>query len=208
MSRALAESKRIPGDAYYTPDSLAVACVAHLPIKAGDHVLEPHAGGGAFVRALLSRGCTVDAQDVSPDATGLSLAHRSSVGDFLERTSTRAKWVIGNPPYRQAEEHIRHALSITERHVVFLLRLALLESQKRAPLWAETPLRKVFVLQKRPSFTGGGTDSAAYGLFWWDKQWSDEGRIGWLKWPISTEAMALAAAPVGQTQVCLFCGDS
>jgi hypothetical protein len=36
-------------------------------------------------------------------------------------------------------------------------------------------------LAERPSFTGGGTDSAAYGWFWFDREWKQPAEVipGW-----------------------------
>lgn len=179
MSRALAVAERRPLDAYYTPDALAEALVGLLPIEPTDTVLEPHAGGGAFVRALRPRCARVLACDVNPDAEGLALADSAYRGDFLS-CGIGGRWTVGNPPFRGFEAHVEHALSLS-RHVAFLLRLAVMESQGRAPLWRRWPLRKVWVLAERPSFTNGGTDSAAYGFFWWDRHHDGAAEIvpGW-----------------------------
>ena len=108
-------------------------------------------------------------------------------GDFLAWNPGEDKpdWIIGNPPYTGAEDHIRHAVEVSGRHVVFVLRLAMLEGVGRAGgLWKDTPLRKVLVLAPRPSFTSNGrTDTkTAYAAFWWDKNWNSAPQVGWLKW--------------------------
>lgn len=155
-------------DAYYTPRPLASFLVGLLPIEPGELVLEPSAGGGSFVAALVKCTDEVIALDLNPDAPALGMVRGAAV-DFLSvRPKTRPRWVIGNPPYNTAQEHAAHALDVTDRHVVFLLRLAFLETKKRASFWAANPCRHVWVLSERPSFTGGGTDSCAYGFFWWD----------------------------------------
>lgn len=183
---------RRPLDAYYTPPAVARACVAALPCLAGATVLEPHAGGGSFVRALGSAGALVTACDVNPAAPGLALAQSSWVGDFLGYQPPAAPaWVIGNPPYCAAESHVRHALQVTGRHVVYLLRLAFLESIRRAPLWRAHPPRRVWVLSARPSFTGGGTDSAAYGWMWWDAEHRGPPTLGWLDWSAQGDQLEL-----------------
>ena len=41
------------------------------------------------------------------------------------------------------------------------------EGRARRSFWAEHPASKVVVLSGRPSFTGAGTDSCAYGFFIW-----------------------------------------
>jgi hypothetical protein len=46
---------RRDNDAYFTTPELAQALVDTLDILPGDEVLEPHAGGGAFVEACGAR---------------------------------------------------------------------------------------------------------------------------------------------------------
>jgi len=184
---------RITGDAYYTPDDVAAACVEivwHRVLKA--RIIEPSAGGGAFLRALgrvgVWRSNTV-AVDINPDADGLRLAGTSHVGDFLTMPQPKdcaplPVWVIGNPPYKHALEHVEHAMSLAfpERGptggVGFLLRLAFLEGQGRASFWREHPATEVHVLTRRPSFTGGKTDSCAYAFFVWHG--GERQPIGWI----------------------------
>ena len=79
----------------------------------------------------------------------------------------RPAWVVGNPPFNEAEAHVRMALDTAQVGVAFLLRLAFLEGAKRRAFWTQHPAASVHVLVSRPSFTGGATDSAAYGFFVW-----------------------------------------
>ena len=95
--------------------------------------------------------------------------------DYLTfNPKVRFDLVIGNPPYRLAEEFVRKSFRLVNPvtgYIVFLLRLAFLEGQKRADdLWRVIPPARVFVLPRRPSFGGynGKTDATAYGLFVWD----------------------------------------
>lgn len=180
--------QRIELDAYYTPDRVARAAVGVLPIEPGDIVWEPHVGGGAWARALLSMTeADVWVSDIDPSADGLSSTaylnierqpHRRRGGvDFAvdREWDGIADWIIGNPPYNLARLHVERAINATGRHVVMLLRLAFVESAKRIDFWQRHPARHIWMLASRPSFTvGGGTDSAAYGLFWWDKHHHSE----------------------------------
>lgn len=186
------DAERVTGDAYYTPDAVAEALVDLLPVSAagwpdtlGTVCLEPHLGGGSFARALGRRHTYVLGLDIN-DGAAFSECHAGYLGDFLTdapwEPSMVPEWIVGNPPYRDAEAHIRRALAVTGRHVAFLLRLAILESAQRAPLWAAHPPRRVWVLAERPSFTGGGTDSAAYAWIWWDRQHVGEPTLGWVSW--------------------------
>lgn len=164
-------------DRYYTPDDVARRCL-ELHTWISGEVLEPHVGGGAFVRALEPhRDARLTVGDMDPNAPGLELAPRSYVGDFLEHRG-EYDWVIGNPPYKVAEAHVRHALHLADR-VGFLLRLAFLESQRRRPFWNTHPPSGVWVLSRRPSFTGGSTDNSAYAWFVWERGEYDT-RLRWL----------------------------
>ena len=175
MSRALPESERRAEDAYFTPGPLAAALVGRLPVG-GCVCWEPHAGGGAFVRALAAAGAEAV---IATDINGRWGGPR----DFLAQSSppvTRLDWIVGNPPFRGHEAHIDHALSMAP-NVAFLLRLAVMESAGRISSWRRWPLRKVWVLAERPSFTDGGTDCAAYGFFWWQRGYAAPAEVvpGW-----------------------------
>jgi predicted RNA methylase len=88
-----------------------------------DLIVEPSAGGGAFVRAALRRpGQIVLPIDIDPEAAchrlevASMLGARSVVGDFLttERPDMDIGAIIGNPPFpdgRTARRHVLHALS-------------------------------------------------------------------------------------------------
>lgn len=159
---------RRDNDAYFTAPALAQALVDTLDILPGDEVLEPHAGGGAFVEALLRRTPAVVASDIAP-LPGTGWYEQ----DFLTLLPTTTfDWVVGNPPFKNFEAHVAQALTIAPR-VAFLLRLAAMESIGRTETWKVWPLRRVRVLAARPSFTGDGrSDSCAYGWFEWDRAWA------------------------------------
>ena len=178
-------------DAYYTDPRVARALVATLPIRPEWTWLEPSVGAGAFVQALRERhgkrrpviyGC-----DLDPRAAGLALCDGGDCGDFLALDLASAGGfdaVVGNPPFGDAEAHVRRAIAVVREGgiVAFLLRLAFLESARRFRLWSELPPEHVHVLSERPSFTGGGTDNCAYGFFRWRKGFRGEPRLSWLSW--------------------------
>lgn len=180
------DGERIKNDAYYTPDRLARAIVSVLPILSTHFVLEPHAGGGAFVRALLAlTAAYIAVSDIDRDAAGLRwprtgrrpiliLPGADFLTDWSPGEGLIPDWIIGNPPFDAAEAHIRHALAISRQHVVMLLRASILHSLGRIAFWRDHPARHVWHLAGRPSFTGGGTDSADYAVVWWDKAHTDD----------------------------------
>jgi len=98
--------------------------------------------------------------------------------------------IFGNPPYSLAEEFVRKSLELVDDggYVFFLLRLAFLESKKRHfGLYAEHPLRRVYVLTRRPSFfttkkDSKTVDALAYGMFLWQKGWKGTTELSHLYW--------------------------
>lgn len=81
-------------------------------------------------------------------------------------------WVIGNPPYLDAEAFIHRAWDMAEHGVAFLLRINFLAGARRsASLYKKIGVPDVHVIPRRPSFTPDGkTDSADYGWFVWRKR--------------------------------------
>jgi hypothetical protein len=183
VSRALAVEKRITNDAYFTPPDVAIACVGALDMPVPEVILEPSVGGGAFLDAAKARwpkAYTI-ACDVDQDMAAYSGADACLYGDFIQFTKIGREphIILGNPPYREAQEHVEHAISLLPLggRLAFLLRLGFLESRKRAEFWKAHPLKELHVLCERPSFTGGGTDSAAYGFFVWQKGYTGPSRL-------------------------------
>ncbi len=188
MSRALIAAERAELDAYATPLPLARAICQYLRRTAAgdqpDEIMEPSAGQGPFVVAARETWpeAHVTAVDIDPacraplKAAGahvvlveewVGLARKLALHQVKKSPATRL--VIGNPPYREAQEHIEAAVGWVREgdRVAFLLRLAFLESSRRLAFWRAYTPALVAPIVPRPSFTGGGTDATAYGLFVW-----------------------------------------
>lgn len=171
-------------DGYNTDPRVADALVKVLPDLSGKTVLEPHAGGGAFCRALIKHhlGVNLTALDIDP---GVKALHEGpwtkAQGDFLE-WSGRADWIIGNPPYSEAAAHIRQGLQVATEGLAFLLRVSILGSVKRRELWAAFPPAEVRVLTPRPSFTGGGNDTSEYAWVVWSGDGNGTSKLSWIHW--------------------------
>jgi hypothetical protein len=196
-------------DFYPTPAGLAAAALAHVDITGSiGHsltIVDPGAGLGEWGAA---------ARHQWPDARiiGVDIAQRDPAGpcydawhvaDYLTWARSvpdedRPDVIMGNPPYNLAEDFIRASLSLIAPggRVVFLLRLAFLESQKRAALWRDHKPARVSVLTARPSFTGDGrSDAAAYAVFLWTCPAPHVTALDWLHWQPdrrSPRAIALA----------------
>lgn len=165
MSSTNRGAQRRSLDQYYTPPALAEALVSLLELRAEQLVIEPGVGAGSFAEAIARRGCEVLGVDADAQAPWL-LQHRGMHADILS-TDLIADWYVGNPPFKAAEQHLRHALRRSRVGCAFLLRLAFLESRRRFDFWNSYPASRVYVLSSRPSFTGTGTDSCAYAWFVW-----------------------------------------
>lgn len=194
MSRAIAKDKRIAGDAYFTPRPLADALVKVILSRGPvGTAYEPHVGGAAFALALAEQSPSTKLTISDVDAHSVLKARQkleqvgpepaAFVRDFRQPVSGRSRWnlVFGNPPYSEAIDHVMAGLECADR-LCFLLRLGFLESRKRFSFWQQHPARYITVLAERPSFTGGGTDSAAYALFEWDATWQGPTTLDVLSW--------------------------
>lgn len=134
-------------DAYLTPNAVARACVSRLPLGPGVAVWEPHAGGGAFVRAVADTGAGIIGTDLDP-AAGYP------VHDALRGPphGLRPDWIVGNPPFNAAEEHVRMACEHARVGVAFLLRLMFWSGAGREDLYQTHPLAEQHTLVTRPAF--------------------------------------------------------
>lgn len=157
-----------PHDWYPTPAWCTRSLLAVLDVK-GKSVLEPCAGTGAIAEVLRAAGARVSCIEIDQqraDECGAECGDFLALpADPLREPALRFDLVITNPPFSLAMEFVERSMLWAPR-VAMLLRLSWLASIKRAPfLRAHTP--SLYVLPKRPSFTGKGTDSADYAWFLW-----------------------------------------
>lgn len=126
------DNERHPEDLYETPASAVDALYNDDNIAAP--ILEPSAGRGAIARRLRHYGFTVVAYDLH-DWYGAAGVEPGV--DFLAQTDTRkCKSIVMNPPFKDADRHVRHALNILPEHgtLYVLLRLTWIAAKKRADL--------------------------------------------------------------------------
>ena len=116
-----------PGeDVAYTPVSRAHAIVRSLLPDLGPYALvaDPHAGGGAFLRAFQAHSLSYRAREIDPAAVALLTTQGLDCeqGDFLRMVRPLCDVsFIGNPPFSLAVEHLLFALSWRPRLIAWIL---------------------------------------------------------------------------------------
>lgn len=136
-------------------------------------LLDAGAGDGAICNVLAREFAESTVVGVECDATKChdpaSLTRPQILfGDFFRWEASPCA-IVMNPPFSQAREFIEHGIELVQPQggcVFALLRLAWMAGQARSAFHRAHP-SDVYVLPRRPSFTGGGTDSADYGWFAW-----------------------------------------
>jgi hypothetical protein len=148
-----------------TPASCARAILSVLPILPDDVVVDVGAGNGVFsaeanrlygvtpiaVEAFASRYPKLHALREAGIVSRL-VAKRYET--WLPEPAQRADWTIGNPPFRQAETFLRHALFATKPggHIALLLRSGFTVTAARTRLFRDDPPAYIYALQTRPTF--------------------------------------------------------
>ena len=144
-------------DFYETPAEavLALLKAEGLPTS----VWEPACGAGAIVRVLRESGVRVHATDLVDRGCPAS----ESGIDFLlaQRAPDGVEAIVTNPPYKLADQFVAHALRLVP-HVVMLLRLAFLESERRSSTFGFRESRTRSRFQKQtPNDASARLDRAA-----------------------------------------------
>jgi hypothetical protein len=181
MSSTNRGAQREPDDFYETPAWATRAILPHLPWHSPSStvVLDPFAGRGAILDVVhRTQRANLYGIELDPGrAEACARLAEVMTGDAFAPQgwapalsfSPITQWtIITNPPYSRAQEAVERGLVEigAEGTMAMLLRLPWLASQKRAPLHRAHPA-DLFVLPRRPSFTGKGTDSADYAWFVW-----------------------------------------
>lgn len=161
---------RHPDDFYATPRWCVRAILPHLGSLEDRSILEPGCGEGAIIAALPQEARLIVGVEMNAERAGRAQALGRGIvhcANYLEWASTAEPYdlAIGNPPFKDAMEFVRATVRIAHT-TAMLLRLPWLASQRRAN-WLREHTPSVYVLPKRPSFTGKGTDATDYAWMVW-----------------------------------------
>ena len=177
MSATNRGKQRQANDFYATPLYVIETLLNNIDLSGyGEKVLEPSAGSGNICRVFKRYypNKRVTALEIrNEELTNLTrYSDEVIIGDYLQ-LDMKSKYsiIIGNPPYSKAIEFVKKSLELLEENgiLILLLRTSFLESKKRYTFWQKNRLSGLYVLSKRPSFTGKGTDATSYSWFIWDK---------------------------------------
>jgi hypothetical protein len=158
MSATNRGATRNQRDFYATPESAFKPLIPYLPKDLS--YWEPACGDGRLIRLMREAGLAADGADLEPAIEGFPKI------DFLKDETLR-DCTITNPPFSLAHEFCDHAIKHS-LHTFMLLRLNFLASVKRRDWFKENEPAAIFVLSKRPSFTGNGkTDATDYAWIYW-----------------------------------------
>jgi len=201
LNRLKSERPRRAYDFYETPIELAREALQRFENDEGKqylcNVLDAGAGNGVWgmvkIASFVSWLTGVDIRNIKPNEEYDFWIESDYLNFYWYPTpsvcSSKYDFIMGNPPYSLAEEFVRHSFEIVEDsgYIFFLFRLAFLESQKRIPLYRDYPPKRVYVLQRRPSFFSANgktrtTDATSYAMFLWQKGWEGKTELDWLYW--------------------------
>ena len=183
-------SKREENDFYATnPETLKMFLYEFWKDNAfeGNEILEPACGQGHISKTL---------EELLPDfnITSTDLIDRGygvSGIDFLTYDYKKMfDVVITNPPFSLAKEFIEKGLKISNKHVIMLCKIQLLEGTKRKEMFFNTPLKYVYVHTTRQATWKEGKPLDPNGKKWattmclawfvWDKDYKGEPIIRWI----------------------------
>lgn len=181
MSSTHRQKHQIGLDQYHTPAWATRAILMAVPdiVKNTRSVFDPCLGKGQvisatadFIAEKTDTKVTCSGIEIDPTlASGCPPNIRVQVGDSLPMDWGKHDLIITNPPFSLAQEFAVKVNQMVRKYDsigIMLLRLSFLEGKKRVGFHESYPA-DVYVLSKRPSFTGKKTDSCAYAWFVWGK---------------------------------------
>ena len=133
-------------------------------------ILEPSCGMGHISEVVKAHGYEVLSKDI------IDYGYGNEISDFMEEEGTYGT-VISNPPFKIAKEFVEKALKVSDRYVIFLLKLQFLESEARKEMFQNTPLKYVYVHSKRIACWKGGEEFDEKG-----KKWAGTQAYAWFVW--------------------------
>jgi SAM-dependent methyltransferase len=145
-------------------------------------ILEPGCGSGTWLPGIRSvwPEATILGVERNPDLATFSRHRGFTVEqrDLLEGELGRYDLIVGNPPFKYADDLIPMLISCLNPGgiLAFLLRLNFLEGQDRYErFWRIHKPAAIYPVVARPGFTpNGATDGTGYGVMCWQQGYEGE----------------------------------
>lgn len=163
-------------DNYPTPPEATRALLSVEHFAGG--IWEPCAGSGEMAAVLRAGGYTVCASTIGESRDDAKAPKHRVLGgtDFLAENDLTHPNIVTNPPYKVAEDIIRHALDLRPAKAAMLLNIKFLGGVGRARgFYQEHPPSRVWVIADRISmypadWTGPrATSTETHAWFVWDR---------------------------------------
>ena len=153
----------------------------------GKSILEPSCGEGHLAEVLkeyypYSNIDCIDLVDRGYGTGGI---------DFLTyNTDKKYDTVITNPPFKYAKEFILKGLELSNKYVIMLCKIQLLEGVNRKEMFLNTPLKYIYVHTTRQATWKNGEETDSKGKKWattmclawfiWEKGYNEEPIVRWI----------------------------
>lgn len=101
------KNRKKANDIFYTPIALATECINIVPLMAGDTVLDPAYGAGAFYN------------NYPTNITKYKCEITQGI-DFFDHTD-KVDWIITNPPFSILDDWLTHTLPLCNKGFGYLI---------------------------------------------------------------------------------------
>ena len=154
-------------DFYPTPPECTDALIrAEWPhLSSFDCIWEPACGEGAIGECLTAAGLHVVATDLHEYPGG----YGDYGMDFLAHKHRPANAIVTNPPFSLAPEFIGKANSLGVQYMALLLKAHFWHAKRRTALFAEWQPARIYAMNWRPDFGGGGAPTLDFIWCIWDR---------------------------------------
>lgn len=163
---------------FYATDPIAIEELMKLETL-NHKIWECACGQGHLAKPLLREGYDVRCTDLIDRGFG------EGGIDFLWTFDDWDGDIITNPPYKYAEEFIKHSLEIIPKgnKVCMFLKVQFLEGQRRRALFENDPPRRIWISSSRINCYKNGTEfnssMIAYAWFVWEKGYKGDTVVKW-----------------------------
>lgn len=163
-------------DFYPTPLPVVKSFLSAINLKPTDTFREPCMGNGVIYDNVSLPDNQKDWCEIQHDTPR----------DYLNQSLPLVDVVITNPPFSLFEAFLLKSIAELKPGgtICYLLRNNTMGSKKRKVFWSviSAPTHQITIVP-RPSFTGGGSDSAEYAWFCWDfGNRIPADKIDWIHW--------------------------